>query len=284
MYIEQITPNISGIRVCSCGIHKKGSVCDIHLHTEIEFIKVLTGKYTCIVDNTEYEVNAGETILINRNVPHSTVTADGTSSILLQADPKNYISDYHEKLYHLSSFLNENKYACFVFKNGKKLTDEINECISGIYKEFFENKTANTLFIKSDLYRLVALLYRSGIFDDYFSKISKNKLDKLLPVLNHIDSNFKEHLTLENLAKIIHLNPEYFSRLFKSITGKNIFEYINFVRIHNAGKLLLNTDMTVLETAFESGFSSISYFNRSFCKFYGCTPSMYRKIKTNEEF
>ena len=100
----------------------------------------------------------------------------------------------------------------------------------------------------------------------------------------YIDSNFKEHLTLEKLAKIIHLNPEYFSRLFKSITGKNIFEYINYVRINNAGQLLINSDLSILETAYESGFSSISYFNRSFYKIYGCTPSRYRKIKTNKEF
>jgi AraC-like DNA-binding protein len=53
-------------------------------------------------------------------------------------------------------------------------------------------------------------------------------------------------------------------------------EYINFVRISKAEKMLRKTDKTVLEVALDTGFSSVSYFNSIFRKYRGCTPSACR--------
>lgn len=281
MFVQQITPNISDIHI-SCGKSSCGGSFPLHLHAEAEFITVLSGKYICHADGNDYDVFPGETIMINRNVSHSTTIDPDTASVLVQIDIERFLSDAETRISHLSAFLNENKYPCYVFKNGCELTDVIKELIMNIKTEFYDSKTANDIFIRSDIYKIVALLYRNGIVEDYFSKINKNKLVRLMPVLLYIDKNYKNQITLEALGRIIHLNPDYLSRLFKGITGRNIFEYINFVRIYNAMSLLVKTDMTVLEVAYESGYSSISYFNRSFCKICGCTPTVYRKIKTSE--
>ena len=182
-------------------------------------------------------------------------------------------------LQNILGFLNENRYPYYTFKVNNPITEEINACISEMLREKTINAVGKEFYIKSCVYRLSGILHRNRILDDYFSDIDIKGLNRLQPALLYIDRHLKDNITLESLAETVHLNPEYLSRMFKKITGKNIFSYINYIRINNACKLLVDTDMSVLEIAMESGYSSISNFNRYFLKIKDCTPSAYRKLK-----
>lgn len=157
MFVQQITPNISDIHISSGKTSGKDGF-PLHLHEESEFITVLGGKFICHADGKDYDVLPGETIMINRNVPHSTTIDPDTISTLVQIDIERFLSDAETRISHLSAFLNENKYPCYVFKKSGRLTDEIKSLIMNIKTEFSENKTANEIFIRSDIYRIVALL------------------------------------------------------------------------------------------------------------------------------
>ena len=73
------------------------------------------------------------------------------------------------------------------------------------------------------------------------------------------------------------LSPEAFSRFFRQQTGQCVSRYINEVRLQHCRQLLLETDMTVKEIAFCCGFNTLAFFNRTFLRQYGCTPTECRE-------
>ena len=111
-----------------------------------------------------------------------------------------------------------------------------------------------------------------------FSEAVKNEYRQLfLEVLDYIDDHYMEDLTLEDIAASTGFSMYHFSRLFKQYTNMNFKDYLCQKRTHAATILLLNSDLSVTEIAFEVGFSSISSFYRSFNQQENCAPGEYRE-------
>ena len=92
----------------------------------------------------------------------------------------------------------------------------------------------------------------------------------------YIAGHYGEALTLEQVADHIHLNASYLSFLFKKVTDANFREYLNRVRINEARRLLLYTDIPIVEISTICGFNDQSYFTKVFKKRTGMTPKQYR--------
>lgn len=282
MKIEQIKTNTYGLLIAGGWTALPlDSYCPPHLHAETEFLYVTAGKVTVECGNNTFDVNKGETLMISRSIPHATTQSKDipTANILLQVNLEKFTCGENRMLQKILGFLNENKHPYYKFEAGNPTTFEINKCIEEMLKEKNSKSIGNEFFIKSCIYRLSGILHRNKILDDYFANIDIKALSRLEPALLYIDRHIKNNITLESLADTVHLNPEYLSRMFKKITGKNIFSYVNYIRINYACKLLVDTDMSILEISIESGYSSISNFNRYFLKIKDCTPTMYRKLK-----
>ena len=102
--------------------------------------------------------------------------------------------------------------------------------------------------------------------------------------LEYINNNLTADLTLEGLASSANFNATYFHKLFKASTGKTLHEYVEDQRIKKSINLLISTDMTLTEIAYECGFSSQSYFSYAFKKKIGSAPREYaRKIQLKYE-
>lgn len=82
---------------------------------------------------------------------------------------------------------------------------------------------------------------------------------------------------VEQLAKIAHMSSSYFMSCFKQNFGLGAIEYLNQVRIRSACDLLRNTDRSISDIAFDTGFHNLSNFNRQFRTKVGCFPQTYRK-------
>ena len=89
--------------------------------------------------------------------------------------------------------------------------------------------------------------------------------------------NYSSSLSLSEIAKALHINASYASRLFSSKYGKTITEYITHVRIEHAKNLLTTTDVSIGNIALNVGFEDVNYFSRLFKKHTGCSPCKYRK-------
>ncbi len=94
--------------------------------------------------------------------------------------------------------------------------------------------------------------------------------------INFIAKNFADDITLEYVAEHVHLNPSYFSTIFKQYTGSSFKEYLNMVRIEESKRLLANTDYSIIDIAVATGFDNQSYFSKVFKKYTGLSPRQYR--------
>lgn len=93
-----------------------------------------------------------------------------------------------------------------------------------------------------------------------------------------VDAMLCEKITLSLIAQRINISENYISRLFKSDTGINLITYINIRKMEKARDLLCDTEMSVKEISAAVGYEDQSYFNRTFCKMFGISPTEYRRL------
>ena len=96
-------------------------------------------------------------------------------------------------------------------------------------------------------------------------------------VLRRIRSSYSQPLTLEDLAAEAALEPKYFCRVFRQITGRTPINYLNYYRVECAAELLCTTQGSITDIALECGFGDVSYFSRMFRRYKGQTPGQYRR-------
>ena len=109
-----------------------------------------------------------------------------------------------------------------------------------------------------------------------FNYIPSKGSEMIKQAIRYISSNFSKNVTLEDVAEHVHLNPSYFSTLFKQSTGSSFREYLNMVRIEESKRLLSATDLSIIDIALAAGFEDQSYFTKVFKKYTGLTPKQYR--------
>lgn len=105
---------------------------------------------------------------------------------------------------------------------------------------------------------------------------AKQTNQKIYRIQEYIEQHIGEDISLNDVATWVGLSPAYVSRTFKESTGQNFVEYLSVCRVEQAKELLENTQLSIKEIGFKSGFNSMQTFIRTFKKLEGCTPSQYR--------
>ena len=128
--------------------------------------------------------------------------------------------------------------------------------------------------------KILELIYRIYSDTQRYSKqgtlASSIDTDVISKAVSFLDNNYHSKNTLEDVAKSINLSPNYFHKVFSAATGQTPYEYLLEKRLRTAKKLLLFSDSSLTEIAFECGFTSQSYFNYVFRKEVGITPKQYK--------
>lgn len=102
---------------------------------------------------------------------------------------------------------------------------------------------------------------------------------RMVMVTEYIKHNLTaDDLSLAAMAEMAGVSPEYFSRIFHSITGLNYHKWLNVIRLEKAISLLAHPDISLTDVAMLSGFQSISSFNRVFHEAKGMAPGEYRTL------
>ncbi|PAD47902.1 hypothetical protein CHI09_04370 [Shouchella clausii] len=100
-------------------------------------------------------------------------------------------------------------------------------------------------------------------------------------LIQQVDSYIKTHIdqdiTLQAVAKLVHLHPTYFSQWFKNETGQNFSTYVTQKRLERAETLLHQTNLRVYEVARMSGYQNEKHFMKLFKKEKRCTPTQFRQ-------
>lgn len=144
--------------------------------------------------------------------------------------------------------------------------------LKSIYNEIYEiinrEDVVSKMKCKSLLYSLFATLAEETTHLNGNSHIDT--------ALRYIHKHYCENISVNSISKVISLNSNYFSKLFKQNTGVNPNVYINSLRIDKAKFLLKNTDMKISDISKTVGFEDRYYFSRIFKKFENISPNDYR--------
>lgn len=103
-----------------------------------------------------------------------------------------------------------------------------------------------------------------------------SQIRRILPVIQYIDQNIDQQLSVKELAAVLHLSPKYFCNMFSSVMGLGPAAYVNQRRILLAKELLLLSPLLIKEVAVKVGFEDQFYFSRLFRRIEGTTPRDYR--------
>lgn len=257
------------------------TIYPMHWHDEMEIVYVESGEFEEYIDLERYHVHQGDIIIINPCSLHSFKNIEGKRTV------------FRSIIFNFGMLTNNNTDACSIkyftpfmdnmyinpvvisadSPNYDKLFISVKEMLK-IYnnsEEFYEIK------IKSELYNFFHILFKHFLVPEvHESGMKDNTTRNIKTILDYIDINYMNTITIEELAASVDLSKHYFMRFFKKYMGMTCIEYINDYRLNVATNLLLTTSMRITEVAQSIGITNLSYFNRIFKKKYGMTPKEYR--------
>jgi AraC-like DNA-binding protein len=275
--LEKITPNFgSSLLVKKHEEFLKTNVPFWHFHPEIELVYVNKGKGKRHIGNHLSYFNNSQLVLIGSNLPHigyiDRLTTNG-SETLIQFLPDFLGKDFF-KIPEMAAIDALFERA----KKGIRFNIEIKQRIGAKIEKLVELEGAAriTSFIEilNDLATTddYTLLNANG----YAFESAHQDSDKIEMVYKHINKNFKEHISLDEIAEIVSMTVPAFCRYFKKTTGKTFTKLVNEYRVVHATKLLAESNMSVTDVSFECGFNNFSHFNKLFKEFTGKSASIYR--------
>lgn len=261
------------IKIVNVNMRQGTSYRGMHSHFAIEIVMVKRGALNCQVNNEPVVLKENDIIFINSNTGHR-LSANNAEICYMQVDPNFFADKINEE-----DFSNLNKFISYTKAKPYLIFDsfnEANEILSKIIFRYEDNEKISRLYLKAYIYELFVFLCSQDFITTSMSPTAQ--IEKIRPIVEYIDSNFKTNITLDELCNIVCYNKYALCHYFKGATGATVFDYINFTRVQYASEQLKVKSKSILEIALDSGFSSPTYFNRVFKNVMGCSPSTYRKI------
>lgn len=251
-----------------------------HWHSEMEIIMPLESCYDVTFGQQDFHLLPGDILIIPSGELHQlTAPPSGTRLIcLFSSSTLSKIRSFSYLTPYISSpiLINRNNY--------EEIYDKAANLMIQMCHEYFSENLFSELTVFSHLLDLFACYgqYRVEYKDTLNTLIDTNRhkilVERLNKVFSYLDEHFMEDITLEDAADIAGFSKYYFTRLFKQCSGYTFYNYLNFRRIKSAEDLLLNPNLSITEIALQSGFSSLSTFNRTFRKIKNCSPTEYRNL------
>jgi AraC-like DNA-binding protein len=244
-------------------IRRPGIYCPPHWHEHIELHYILEGQGTISCNQRPLSVEEGSLVIINSNELHEGVS-------------HTKVYDAVVIIFEMDAFSKEMANCNVIFQSLVAADAKIKELIVSIYQEELDKKSGYKLAMKGKIYELITYLFRNYVVESLSDKENSKRiqnLTRLNTVLQHIQSNYTDPISISILAELIHLSEYRFCHLFKESMGLSPLNYMNEVRLKKAHHLLEQKEMTISEVASAVGFQDYNNFGRLFRKYYGYAPS-----------
>jgi AraC-like DNA-binding protein len=244
----------------------------MHSHKAIEIVSVKSGVLHCYVNDERVVLAPGQVIFINSHQSHRLSSKNAEISYLYidTGLVEENTNEKTSKLYAFISLIQAKPY--LVLSDNAEFTQLLHK----IDLKYHDDAKETPWYMKAYLYELIAFMYAKSFIAPF--TIAETQIAKIEQVVRYIEENFKSPITLDDICTAVTYNKYTICHTFKMITGSTIFDYINFLRATYAVEKLKETESSILEIATACGFSSATYFNRVFKTYFGCAPSVYRKI------
>lgn len=147
------------------------------------------------------------------------------------------------------------------------------------YGRYLEEKPPLKDFIETVITPLCCMLERLYLENQpvYSRRVNANADYIYGHILSYIAQNYAEKITLADISKACFCSISHVNRIFRSRSDSTINQYITRIRLEEAARLLIQTDLSVQEIAYMTGFSDSNYFSTCFRKQYHLCPRAYKK-------
>lgn len=257
-----------------------------HFHSEYQLFLVLKGSGTRFIGDNIKPFKAGDITFTGPNLPHLWRSGQETEPIA-DSTATGIVVYFHEDL--VGEHLLHKEEAI-------RLKQLFNMSLRGID---VHGKTAQTisqmLFNLTSLDGFEAIIVLLKILNcisqsdelqllaspGYTNSLKEGDTQRMNKVYAYVMKNFQKKISISQMAELTNLTPTSFSRYFKAHANKTFTEFVTEIRIGHACKLLIENKMDVSQSCYESGFQSLSNFNRHFKLITKRTPMLYKREYTN---
>ncbi|GGI55854.1 AraC family transcriptional regulator [Winogradskyella haliclonae] len=251
----------------------------LHQHEEIQISFIVQGSGKLFAGDAIQQYRQGDIIVIGSNLPHVFKTDNNgiknSHMISLFFTSSSFGADFFQfpEFNTISRFFEE-------AKQGFKVISDT----SGIKNYFNQLKNASKLNRFIILLQILEAISNSELEIlsslTYHKTYSANEGDRMRKIFEFTLDNYKDNITLNDIARIANMTKNAFCKYFKKRTNKTYIEFLNELRIQNASQLIINNnELSMAEAAELSGYNNISNFNRQFKKLKKQSPLEFRKSK-----
>ncbi|WP_420804539.1 helix-turn-helix domain-containing protein [Agrobacterium albertimagni] len=250
-----------------------------HMHSQIELNFVLSGHMTYWFDGRELTVDEGRLCLFWGMIPHQVIDRqEGTRFVCLYVPMSVFLG-----LANLSRFRDA------VFRGAMIEALEIRSWDRDIFQRWREELLAGdenlTEIVRNELTARVLRIERDGWRDlreegsaiASFSANDSERVEHIERMLRFIAEHALENISAEDVGRAVALHPNYAMSIFKRAVGHTINQAIVRHRLDTAQSLLISTDLSITDVAFESGFGSVSRFYEAFSERFVEKPKAFRR-------
>lgn len=246
-----------------------------HWHRDFEIIRVISGEFKVFLNNVPYTLHGGDLIFVQCGILHR---GDPENCIyecivldlnLLRRRQNDTVNDFITPIINGNMGLN-----CMLNRNDDLIYATANSLFTAmrVKDSFYE------LDVCSLLLKLFSQLYRENyIFTSKKNQNSGRQTQNIIKLLDWIEENLYDTITLEKLSEVSGLNEKYICRIFKKYTSKSPISYINEMRIEAACHEMKVNGSSVTQAAYDCGFNDLSYFSKVFKLYKGISPKDYKK-------
>lgn len=251
-----------------------------HWHKEMEIMYIEKGSGVAKLNTDTLKLKKGDILLINSETLHH-----------IKSDRRNVL--YFKSVVFDLSFLSgtpgdlcqeqilsqimENQ-ACFVHLIHPE--DSGYQEIRSLFSQIFDSHRKKADYFYMELKGLFYQFFFQMLTHNYIvteTPKDRKNLAAIKDAIRYMNEHYQEEINISDLAALSFYNENYFMRLFKEYTGKTLTRYLTELRIEKSRYLLLHTNLSITDIAFETGFNSASYFIRKFQELNGETPQKLRK-------
>ena len=253
-FVEANEPSIAGL------VHE--IACHPHFHKNVEFLFVTKGVQHATIGGEKVVAEAGDILYIDTFEPHSFADDKGVEGFVLVVSL--WYFDCFQKLFEQQHFprMMQDK------EKNKEIIAFIREWKSGYRKDCYV-EDAYEIFVNANrLFLMIKSAYGTEI------RHKKNNESVILDILNYLEKNYREDITVKRIAETLGYTKEYCSQIFNYYMGESFRSYLNRLRVYKFQELYRERGehTSIINLAFECGFNGQSTFYRAYKEVFGVTP------------
>lgn len=247
-----------------------------HYHEEYELVLILEGRGKRFVGNHVSDYQEGELDFLGSNLPHwyRKEDARATGASLVIHFRETFLGPGFPGIPEMARI-------GLLFgkaRMGLHLKGPLRERVSGKMHELLKLQGMERLIcLLTILTQLADATEYDLLSSPELGALNVKDSDRINKVFDYVMEHFKEDIRIEQVADIASMSESGFSRYFKNRTKKNFSHFVNEIRIGYACKRLMESDLSVSQVCFESGFNNLTHFNKQFKEIVKCTPYQFQR-------